>query len=447
MFLRVDKLQIDLPAPKRQDPNAAAALQELLGGKYGEMSTLGNYMFQSFNFRSKSKLRPFYSLVAAITAEELGHVELVSNGVAMLNNGPDNDGDEEDGGDISDAPFEDMKDIRLAAAFLSGGGGAMPVNSNGQSWNNDFITTTGNVVLDLLHNFHLECGARLHKLRVYETLTDPTGREVCGYLLVRGSVHAHAYALALKKITGVEIEKMLPTPNIPLGNIPECQKYLDEGSHRRLYTFSPDDYKEMAGHLGQRRDGAARRSAGRAEGGRRHARRRQDPPAHRRALGLHAGLCPGGNVRDRHQALQGVALTGSGRGRSGLSRAFHRQPQAPGSSIGQSVMRFRSSATVKSSSGPATRSRTEMPAAWTRLGIAGDEGMPPVEVVPLAQQPIGAGLGQPGEAAHGIGRQAHAIGHLGLAVRVVAAAAGSGRRGGCSPHRCTSPRRYPRPRA
>ena len=36
----------------------------------------------------------------------------------------------------------------------------MPVNSNGQSWNNDFITTTGNVVLDLLHNFHLECGAQ-----------------------------------------------------------------------------------------------------------------------------------------------------------------------------------------------------------------------------------------------------------------------------------------------
>ena len=35
----------------------------------------------------------------------------------------------------------------------------------------DFVTTTGNVIIDLLHNFHLECGARLHKLRVYETLT------------------------------------------------------------------------------------------------------------------------------------------------------------------------------------------------------------------------------------------------------------------------------------
>ena len=250
MFMRVDKLQAALPAPKRADPNAAAALQELLGGKYGEMSTLGNYMFQSFNFRSKEKLRPFYSLVASITAEELGHVELVSNGVAMLANGPDNDGDAVSGGDISNAPFEAMKDIRSFASFASHGGGSMPVNSNSMSWNADMVTTTGNVVFDLLHNFHLECGARLHKLRVYETLSDPTGREVCGYLLVRGSVHAHSYALALKKITGVELEKFLPTPNIPLDKIPECQKYLQEGSHRRLYTWSPADYKEIAGIWG-----------------------------------------------------------------------------------------------------------------------------------------------------------------------------------------------------
>ena len=250
MFLRIDKLQTELPAPKKQDPNAAAALQELLGGKYGEMSTLGNYMFQSFNFRSKEKLRPFYSLVASITAEELGHVELVSNGVAMLNAGPDVPANEKGGGDISGAPFKGMQDIRLAAGFLANGGGAMPMNSNGASWNMDMVTTTGNVVIDLLHNFHLECGARIHKLRVYETMTEPTGREVCGYLLVRGSVHAHAYALALKQITGVEIEKMLPTPNINLDKIPECQKYLAEGSHRRLYRFSPDDYKEVAGIWG-----------------------------------------------------------------------------------------------------------------------------------------------------------------------------------------------------
>ena len=127
--------------------------------------------FQSFNFRSKSKLRSFYSLVANITAEELNQVELVS--MVCLNNGPP---EPEEDADISEAPFEEMKDIRLAASFLSNGGGAMPINSNGNSWNMDFVTTTGNVIMDLLHNFHLECGARLHKLRVYETLyANPIG--------------------------------------------------------------------------------------------------------------------------------------------------------------------------------------------------------------------------------------------------------------------------------
>jgi Mn-containing catalase len=244
MFMRIDRLQAELPEPKTPNPNAAAALQELLGGKYGEMSTLGNYMFQSFNFRNKSGLRPFYSLVSAIFAEELGHVELVSTGVAMLNMGA---GDDTPNVDVSKTPFRSMRDVRLAATFLSNGGGAMPMNSNAASWNMDMITTTGNVIIDLLHNFHLECGARIHKLRVYETMTEPTGREVCAYLLVRGSVHAHAYALALKKLTGVAIEKMLPTPNINLERIPECQKYLNEGSHRRIYRFSPEDYAEAAG--------------------------------------------------------------------------------------------------------------------------------------------------------------------------------------------------------
>jgi Mn-containing catalase len=39
VFLRIDRLQIELPLPSEPAPNAAAALQELLGGKYGEMST------------------------------------------------------------------------------------------------------------------------------------------------------------------------------------------------------------------------------------------------------------------------------------------------------------------------------------------------------------------------------------------------------------------------
>lgn len=51
MFKRVKRLYIELPVPEYGDANATAAAQELFGGKFGEMSTLNNYMFQSFNFR------------------------------------------------------------------------------------------------------------------------------------------------------------------------------------------------------------------------------------------------------------------------------------------------------------------------------------------------------------------------------------------------------------
>ena len=143
-----------------------------------------------------------------------------------------------------------MKDVRLAGAFFSHAGGAVPVNGNAMSWNADMVTTTGNVIVDLLHNFHLECGARLHKLRVYETLTDPTGREVCGYLLVRGSVHAHAYALALKKITGVELEKFLPTPNIPWASIPDARNIWRRAPPAPLH-LQPLGLSGSGRHLGR----------------------------------------------------------------------------------------------------------------------------------------------------------------------------------------------------
>ncbi len=84
MIRRVDRIQIDLPPPSDPDPAGAAAVQELLGGKFGEMSTFLNYTFQSFNFRNKQGARPFYDLVANIAAEEFGHVELVAKTINTM---------------------------------------------------------------------------------------------------------------------------------------------------------------------------------------------------------------------------------------------------------------------------------------------------------------------------------------------------------------------------
>src|SRR6478735_7263467 len=70
MIQRFDQLAVDLPEPDGPNPAAAAAVQELMGGKFGEMSTLMNYTFQSFNFRGRDKYRPFYELICNIAAEE-----------------------------------------------------------------------------------------------------------------------------------------------------------------------------------------------------------------------------------------------------------------------------------------------------------------------------------------------------------------------------------------
>jgi len=41
MVLRIDRPQVEMPLPKEPDPSAAAAaVQELMGGRFGAMTTL-----------------------------------------------------------------------------------------------------------------------------------------------------------------------------------------------------------------------------------------------------------------------------------------------------------------------------------------------------------------------------------------------------------------------
>jgi Mn-containing catalase len=246
MFLRIDKLQIELPKPAEADPNAAAAVQELLGGRFGEMSTLMNYTYQSFNFRGRTKLKPYYDLISNIATEELGHIELVAASINLLLNGPRDDDDYSDGEDPVKAPLRAAKDVRNTHHFIASGFGALPANSLGQPWRGDYVFSSGNLVLDLLHNFFLENGARTQKLRVYEMTDNPSAREMLGYLFVRGGVHALAYAKALETLTGVKMSKMLPIPKIENARCPESRKFEAKGSHRKLYRFSPDDYRDVA---------------------------------------------------------------------------------------------------------------------------------------------------------------------------------------------------------
>src|SRR4028118_336337 len=87
MIQRFDNIVVDFPESNGPNPAAAAAVQELMGGKFGEMSTLMNYTFQSFNFRGKEKYRPFYDLICNIAAEEFSHIEAVAASINLLLSG------------------------------------------------------------------------------------------------------------------------------------------------------------------------------------------------------------------------------------------------------------------------------------------------------------------------------------------------------------------------
>lgn len=89
-----------------------------------------------------------------------------------------------------------------------------PFDSMGKAWTGENVFNSGNLVLDSIHNFFPGCGARTHKMRVYEMTDHPVAREMVGYLLVQGGIDIVAYAKALDIATGANIGKMLPIPNL-----------------------------------------------------------------------------------------------------------------------------------------------------------------------------------------------------------------------------------------
>ncbi len=243
MIVRFDRLAVELPPPSTPDPDGASVVQELLGGKFGEMSTFMNYTFQSFNFRSRQQARPFFDLVSNIAAEEFGHMEVVAAVINSMMTGASPVGSSPD---PKDHPMAPLKSMRNAQQYIVGGHGALPSDSMGNPWTGLNVFSSGDLIEDLTHNYFLETGARSQKLRVYETVDHPAAKALTGYLLIRGGVHQVAYARALENLTGANMSKLFPSPRIATDKIPECKPYIKAGEHTKLYRFSPTDYNELA---------------------------------------------------------------------------------------------------------------------------------------------------------------------------------------------------------
>ena len=174
MYLHTQQL-INEILPDEPDPAAANALQDGLGGQFGEMRTMMQYLFESINFRGDAASKPYKDLLQGVGTEEISHVELIGTTIPRLLDGSAGyTGKKTDPVDEPGAKGATPLNIALDTSnihhYLVGARG-LPVDAAGNPWSGSYVYNSGNLVLDLLDNLMLESTGRLQKRRIYE-MTD-----------------------------------------------------------------------------------------------------------------------------------------------------------------------------------------------------------------------------------------------------------------------------------
>jgi Mn-containing catalase len=229
MFESINKLPNHIPPSDRPDPKAAQALQEGLGGQFGEMRTMMQYLFQNMNFRGEAKA--YQDLLRSIATEEMGHVELVSNTINMLLEGASKQADPEE------LPLSIALESPNIHHFLVAGQSSRPVDAAGNPWSATYVYDSGNLVLNMLYNLMLEATGRLQKCRLYEMNNNKAYRATVSYLIVRDLAHEKVFAKALETL-GVNWGKSLPIPKIDSSKMPEVKELENRNLHNQQWTFT-----------------------------------------------------------------------------------------------------------------------------------------------------------------------------------------------------------------
>jgi len=252
MYFHVQRL-INEIIPDEPDPAAANALQEGLGGQFGEMRTMMQYLFQAMNFRGPAA-KPYRDLIQGVGTEEISHVELIGTTIGRLLDGsPRYQGKPTD--PLDKAGLGGAVPLNLALStgnihsYLVAAQGAQPIDAAGNPWSGSYVYNSGNLVLDLLYNLMLESTGRLQKCRIYEMTDNKTARSTVAYLIVRDQAHENAYAKALESL-GIDWGKTLPIPKTNASSFPEVKKLLDLGLQSKQFSFSLDNLSE-AGRIFQ----------------------------------------------------------------------------------------------------------------------------------------------------------------------------------------------------
>jgi Mn-containing catalase len=230
MFLSVKRIPHPLPPADKPNPKAAQALQEGLGGQFGEMRTMMQYFFQNMNFRGDAK--PYQDLLRGMATEEMAHVEQITNTINILLEGASKNSDEP-----TELPLSVALDSPNIHHFLVAGQSARPVDAAGNPWSATYVYDSGNLVLNMIYNLMLECTGRLQKCRLYQMSDDKAYRSTVSYLIVRDLVHEKVFAKALETL-GVDWGKSLPVPKFDTSKMPEVKDLERKNLHNQMWTLA-----------------------------------------------------------------------------------------------------------------------------------------------------------------------------------------------------------------
>lgn len=205
MFFHVKELQYNA-RPERPDPYYAKQLQEVLGGQYGEISVMMQYLFQAWNCKGPQKYR---DMLLDIGTEEMAHVEMLATMIGWL---------------LEGAPVSEQEaaaENPVVGAVLGGmnpqhaivnGLGASPNDSVGFPWTARYIVASGNMLADFRANVNAESQGRLQVARLYNMTTDRGVRDMLAFNLARDTMHQNQWIAAIAELEADGLEQT-PCPS------------------------------------------------------------------------------------------------------------------------------------------------------------------------------------------------------------------------------------------
>ncbi|MCZ2497977.1 manganese catalase family protein [Xylophilus sp. Kf1] len=205
MFAHNKRLQYTVRVSET-NPGLANLMLEQFGGAQGELAAACRYFTQGIAEEDAGRK----DLLMDIATEELSHLEVIGNIVAMLNRGAK--GRLAEGVDTEADMYRRItgagNDSHLTQ-ILYGGGPAL-VNSAGVPWTAAYVDSIGEPTADLRSNIAAESRAKIVYERLINCTDDPGVKDALTFLMTREIAHQKSFEKALYAIEG----------NFPPGKLP-----------------------------------------------------------------------------------------------------------------------------------------------------------------------------------------------------------------------------------